>query len=136
MSVYDDAIHPTHRAFDDALEFIEELARHKNPLLFSGRLRVVHAVVAAPNGREAAQAWIEQDNQYVIFAGILDGVRSYFAADRQEYYDDIKVKETTKYTVQQALELNLIHKTFGPWERRYQVLCGRTPGDEWSAADV
>jgi hypothetical protein len=136
MTSEEDMIYPTHKAFDDALEFLDEMAMQKNPLLFSGRFKLVHAIVGAPGGRDSAQAWVEENEQYVIFAGILNGVKRYFIANRKEFYDDINVKETTKYTVEQAIEQNLLHKTFGPWVKRYQELCGRAPEDEWPGATV
>jgi hypothetical protein len=122
------AIYPTHECFNDALEVFEQMAKERNPFLHSGRLHLVHAVCLTPDGEEYAHAWVEQDEKIVIFAGIVNGAKSYFAADAAEYYAESRVKETTKYTVRQALELNNLHETYGPWTERYLKLC-RQPGE-------
>lgn len=116
-------IRPTHHCFDDALDFIEELAKQRNPMVQGDRLKVVHAICLAPDGHEYAHAWVEQDAKYVIFAGIMEGEKEWFAAEVGEYYAEHKVQETTKYTPKEALAENWKHETYGPWVERYKALC-------------
>lgn len=114
-------IYPTHHCFDDALDFLEELAKQKNPMIH--RMRVVHAVCLAPDGHEYAHAWVEQDGTFVIFAGIVNGQKEWFAAKVSEYYTEHRVQGTTKYTPREVLAENLKHETYGPWVERYKALC-------------
>lgn len=121
-------IYPTHKCFDDALDFLEELARQKNPALY--RMRLVHGICLHPDdGHEYAHAWVEQDGTCVIFSGILNGKFGYFAASIEEYYPDAKVQETTKYTPFEAWRENHRTNHYGPWIEKYQRLC-RTPNME------
>lgn len=114
-------IFPTHHCFDDALDFLEELSKQKNPMIH--RIRVVHAICLAPDGNEYAHAWVEQDGKFVIFAGMVDGEKQWFAGEVGEYYAEHKVQETVKYTPREALAENLKHETYGPWVDRYKALC-------------
>lgn len=117
-------VYPTHKCFDDALDFLGELAKQENPMLHSGRLLLVHAIVLDDKGQEHAHAFVEQDEKFVIFAGIHKGKLKYFAATVKEYYADARVKETTKYTPKQAALENLRSGHYGPWVERYRQLCG------------
>ncbi len=116
---------PTGSCFDDALDFLEGLAKEHNPILRTGRLLLVHAICLAPDGHEYSHAWVEQDEKFVIFRGIWLGVKNYFAASIDEYYRDAKVKDTTKYTPQQACIENHNSGNYGPWVERYKKLCGK-----------
>lgn len=112
-----DPIYPTHKCFDDALDFLEGLYKEKNPMLY--RMRLVHGICLHPDdGHEYAHAWVEQDEEFVIFAGIYRGENQYFAAAREEYYADAKVQETTKYTLLEALCENHKAGHYGPWIER------------------
>lgn len=114
-------IYPTHHCFDDALDFIEELAKQNNPMIH--RMRVVHAICLAPDDHQYAHAWVEQDEKFVIFAGILDGKKEWFGAEVGEYYAEHRVQETTKYKPREAVAENWKHNTYGPWIERYKNLC-------------
>ena len=129
MTSEETTIYPTHECFNDALEFLGELAKQQNPLLHSGRLILVHGTCLHPkDGHEYAHAWVEQDEKFVIFAGIHNGKHKYFAASRAEYYNDAKVQETTKYTPRQAAQENLRSGHYGPWLDKYKRLCREVIG--------
>jgi hypothetical protein len=110
---------PTHTCFDDALDFIYEVIK-QHPDNEKG-LYLVHGIVYA-DGRPSAHAWVE-DGDKVIFAGILEGEKSYFAAERKEYYRELKVKTTAKYSVKAAMRQNLITGNYGPWLPQLKALC-------------
>lgn len=124
-AIQDPHIYPTHHCFDDALDFIIEVLKanpqDRDALL--ERLFLVHGLCQAPDGHPYAHAWVEDSRKTAcIFRGIVDGETHYFAAAKDEYYADAKVLEVTQYSVQEALEQNRRHGTFGPWEPRYIAL--------------
>ena len=113
---------PTHTCFDDALDFIYEVIK-QHPDNEKG-LYLVHGIVYA-DGKPSAHAWAEQDGK-CIFAGILEGEKSYFAAEQKEYYRELKVKTTAKYSVKAAMRQNLITGNYGPWLPELKALCRQT----------
>lgn len=114
---------PTHTCFDDALEIIEALVRVDPRLARGADLVLVHAICVSPTGEEYAHAWAE-NNGVALFAGVIDGERTWLAADAREYAADARMKESTRYTPRQAWEENKRSGTFGPWIDRYLALCG------------
>lgn len=119
-------IHPTHTCFDDALDMLQEAIKANPDSFTSDELKLVHAICLNPKGEEYSHAWIESTNSHAVnivwFTGIYNGKRRQFAADPKEYYEEMKVKETTKYTPMQAWKMNEKFVTYGPWELKYQVL--------------
>jgi hypothetical protein len=115
-------IYPTHRCFDDAIEFLEDIIKNKKELDES-RLLVVHSICLMPDGQPYAHAWVEDPKtNSCIFKGTLKRKALYFQADRQEFYEQYKVQETTKYTVKQACLENLRTNSYGPWLPKYIAL--------------
>lgn len=114
----DMTIYPTHSCFDDAMEFIEELAKQRNPIVH--QMHVVHGICLHPDDNHRySHAWVEEAEKFVIFAGIHKGVKQYFAAPRDEYHADARVQEFTKYTALEAAQANRRTGSLGPWEQKY-----------------
>ena len=125
-------IYPTHRCFDNAIEFCEEMAReHPVEAL---QLQVVHGIVLVPDeqptdghdarpGDRSVHAWVETPDGHVWDAGLLDGQLIRFKVQREEYYAHYRVQETTHYTLEQVLEANRASGHYGPWRPEYQALC-------------
>lgn len=118
-------VFPTQSCFDDAVEVTKAILTAHPDALRTDEFLIVHGVVA-PYGKDFSHAWIEATKQdRVIFIGVIKGERQILSAERQEYYDEIKVKETTKYTFMQAYEEEKRTGEFGPWVPKYRELCGR-----------
>lgn len=121
---------PTHTCFDDAVEFLENLARRGEPFT---HFRVVHAVLKIPKPEVFigtadlgvyAHAWLRNPtNNTVVFAGIYDNEKIYIEADRDEYYAKIEIVDSTEYDTFEVARLNEIHGTFGPWKEEYIKHC-------------
>lgn len=116
-------IYPTHTCFDDALEMLCEAIKANPGAGESDELLLVHGICLTPFGQEYAHAWVESLGKLAWFMGILDGKRQQFAAKIPEYYNEMNVVKTTKYTPRQAWKENNKHVTFGPWIEKYQKLC-------------
>ena len=128
---YIGTVFPTHRCFDDSIEFCERRARTEHPNVET--LRLVHAIILVPvdqpatgdlhPGDRAVHAWVE-DGDLVWDAGLLpDGRRIEFAVAKAEYYAHYRVQETTVYTMRELLEHNRASGHYGPWRPEYQALC-------------
>ena len=116
-------VFPTHSCFDDAVEILKKIMEFHPETFPTDEFLVVHAIVE-PYGKPMAHAWIEDNyRNKVLFMGIIHGKREMLSADRMEFYIDIKMKETTKYTPLQAYLAEKRTRQFGPWEEKYQVLC-------------
>lgn len=125
-------IFPTHRCFDDAMEFCEARARENHPSI-STTLRLVHGIIHVPIGQpaddeiqpgdESAHAWVE-DGDLVYDAGVLpDGRRVVFTAEKASYYEHYRIETCTAYTMWEVLEQNRASGHYGPWRPEYQALC-------------
>jgi hypothetical protein len=92
-------IYPTGKCFDDALVLLVELlAEHPEA---EPDLRLVHGVLAEPE--EHSHAWVEDvSTATVLFTGIYKGIRRHFQASMAEYYVEMAVRETYRYTYSQA----------------------------------
>ncbi len=125
MNADGQTIYPTRQCFTDALEFFDELAKEKNPILkMSNYLFLVHAICLTPTGEPYSHAWVEQGHDTVIFKGILLGKPQYFATEKAGYYDEMRVtSDITRYTPMDAVKENLASGHFGPWIQRYRDLC-------------
>lgn len=117
------SIAPTHTCFDDAMEMLEEAVINNPGSFESDELKLVHAICLTPDGREYSHAWVESDDKYCWFKGIMNRETHQFAASIKEYYEEIRVKETIKYSPRKALNLNHQYNNYGPWEERYISLC-------------
>lgn len=117
-------IYPTHSCFDDALEFIEWVAKEYKTEDLSF-LTLVHGIAQGDGGALHAHGWVEDSGMNVaIYAGILRSEKVYFYTPIDEYYKAHRVQETTRYTLREALEHNLRTIHFGPWEPKYVALTG------------
>lgn len=125
MSTDRTTVYPTNSCFDDALDLLTLLAKERNPIIHDPSLRVVHGLVWQA-GTPSAHAWVEIGDQ-CIFRGILEGEARYFSADWQEYYFELVVRETTRYTLREAITHNWKHNNYGPWEERYREFCRERP---------
>lgn len=112
---------PTGECFDDAVAIIAELVEENPGVLVTDEYVIVHAVVA-PYGEDMAHAWVESKDT-VQFIGIVDGERVIVEADRIEFYENIKAKDWTKYTIREAYQEERRTGECGPWEEKYQQLC-------------
>lgn len=116
-------IYPTHSCFDDAMEFVDYVARE-----FKGEdvpIQLVHGLMTGDDGQPHAHAWVEETNmKLAVFAGMHKGEKVYFYTPIDQFYAGYKITETTKYSVIEALENNLRTIHFGPWEPKYVALCG------------
>lgn len=113
---------PTHHCFDDALECLVwrlsiDPSRGDDPALV-----LVHAIRIACDGTPYAHAWVE-DGDLVWDAGILNGQKIAYAAQRAEYYAATTIQEQTRYTAREALAENRRAGNYGPWVQAYRVLC-------------
>jgi hypothetical protein len=117
-------VHPTFSCFDDAMEFIEYVAKeHKQDDL--SMIKLVHGLFTGNDNKSHTHAWVEDSSMEVaIFAGMWKGDKIYFYSPIDQFYSSHKITETTKYTLREAAEKNLTHQTFGPWEPKYVALCG------------
>lgn len=116
---------PTHKCFDDSLELLEKLAKEDPSICHTNEFLLVHSICISPDGTEYAHAWVEwTKRKLVMFAGIMNNEFSYYMAPIEDYYKEFKVKETTKYTIREAVVENLKHENYGPWIDKYTKLCG------------
>jgi len=125
-------IYPTHKCFDNAMEFCERRARAFHPSIET-TLRLVHGIILIPDqpdgltdaraGERAVHAWVE-DGDLVWDAGLMeDGTPIEFAVQKAEYYAHYRVQETTVYTMWDVLEHNRASGHYGPWRPEYRALC-------------
>jgi len=127
-----DTLEPTHSCFDDAIEFMDYAIR-KNGLenIDNDGFKLVHGI-CEKDGREFSHAWVEWDagENYVIFCGIVNGEKIYVGTRREDYYTQFGVKERTRYNGTEMLQMNLKHFHYGPWEKKYKLLCGKEGQNE------
>jgi len=119
------SLYPTHSCFNDAMELVDYTAKHEPEVL--PNWKIVHAICEMPDGTRYAHAWVEDYNLKVaVFAGILNGEKIYVLAKITDYEQHLKVIESSKYTIHQAMMNNVTSGNFGPWEKKYQDLSGHT----------
>ena len=94
-------IEPTHRCFDDALDFISTLLRDEPWQAFDTLVVLVHGECLGtepPHVDEPyTHAWVE-DGARVWDSGMLDGQRVYLEVERAEFYAARRVQRTVPYT--------------------------------------
>lgn len=117
-------IHPTNTCFDDALDYMVEIAKSHPAALIFEDIRLVHGICLMPDGRPYAHAWVEsQHTGSAFFFGILKGKRVRVEVDAAEYRKELKVQKFTEYTYEQAWRENEKHVNYGPWIEEYRELC-------------
>jgi hypothetical protein len=124
-------IMPTHLCFDDAIEYLEQLARAGTEVDAILAHVLVHGVCRAPDGEAFVHAWIELAGD-VIQCGIIDGERVYFEMSRAEFCKMLPIVDETRYTVREAYEENRRTGHYGPWVERYRELCANGDRRVWN----
>lgn len=122
-------LYPTKHCFTDAMDWMEYVVKdsmeEKEGL---PDMQLVHAICQGNyDGVEYSHAWVE-DNclNVVISSGMLKGERVYYYVDKKDWYELHQVKEKSVYDFTQIVLRNLSTGHYGPWEEKYQKLCGRT----------
>lgn len=124
-------IYPTRKCFDDSLELmvdmIDQTPDYEKPEMMRN-LFLVHAIVE-PGGQLSSHAWLEHDeNECVYFVGLRNGKPVAFASPRGEYRRLHNVIDSVRYRIDEVYTKNRECKTYGPWEPRFQELCGNGDG--------
>lgn len=99
------------------------LLNEKRTRLTDGTLLIVHGIITTAEGTAGAHGWIELDGQDVVDSGILDGKKITYRLPIAEFYANTKARDVTKYTPMQAYGTEKAHGHYGPWEKRYRILC-------------
>jgi hypothetical protein len=118
---------PTGTCFDDAIEYLNEIALHgqRERLL---TLKLVHGICLAPEGAQEgtpfAHAWVEEAG-VCVQAGLFSGEpqKVYYGVKRAEFYAKLRVQVATYYTAPEVVVHNRRTGHFGPWEHLYRDLC-------------
>lgn len=115
---------PTLTCFNDAIEYIEQVALEDKARAL--RLVLVHAIVVMPDGPDKGKlyshAWVE-DGALIWQGGIIDGQRVYFSCLKTEYLRFMQVQDATRYNLYQLYIENRKSGHYGPWKPEYQALC-------------
>jgi hypothetical protein len=119
------ALLPTFTCFDDAIEFIESRVREEGPRYAADHLRLVHALCEAEDGTIYAHGWAE-DKGLCWNAALVEGQKVYYSIKRVDFYRWKKVREPRRYTMEEILDQNRQHGTYGPWEPQFIAACGKT----------
>lgn len=123
MSINHRNIQPTHRCFDDAVDYIKERISEFPTSAMMKALTLVHGIAVGDTGIRYAHAWVEENN-VCWDAGILDGHRIWYSVRREEFYKVRHIERFTAYTVREAVEMEQkTGVTCGPWDREYLALC-------------
>lgn len=132
-------LYPTGHCFDDALDFIERLA--KTGALLStwpaSYCVVVHGICHIPaglglrpedvGGKPFAHAWV-QLGSLVVQAGLLKRTddpakdRIYYGLQWEEFADLLKPSKVWRYSMQEVWQENERTMSYGPWVPELQVL--------------
>lgn len=118
-------IHPTHTCFDDAMDFLAEVAKERPEDLRAARYLVVHAICRKPGTEDRfSHAWVlDTKMDLAIQRGILNGEPIWFCSSRADLEADLRPLEARRYTPREACAENEASGHFGPWEPRYAALC-------------
>lgn len=117
-------LRPTNTCFDDALDFMSSKQVRSQ---MRDKYRVVHGIVIR-QGQRYAHAWIERIDLYMVIQGeLFMGERVYRMISRRQFLSELTVECCTRYTYEQAVEMNARHDNFGPWEPEYIALCVPRP---------
>ena len=120
---------PTNSCYDDALDYLESLARDPSTAWIIRRpdTFLVHGIALMPEqgtqppGTPYAHAWVELAD-VVIDAGLLDGRRVWFRRPRADYYAHLRIQSVTRYSMPEALAENRRTGHYGPWKPEYRAL--------------
>ncbi len=113
---------PTHTCFDDAFEYIEHRVTREPSAVHT--LILVHAIALHDNGEPFAHAWVEEGG-WCWAAGMLEGEKIFYAAQRDEFIGGLRARQMTRYTMREVSRMNRRYGNFGPWDRRYRRHCNR-----------
>lgn len=115
-------LRPTHRCFDDALDYLENRVRSGTRAVFTYKL--VHGICLIPGEAcvRFAHAWVDEGER-IVQAFLMSGERVYIGFTHSDFEEIYRPQESTVYSLHQAWEMNERHATYGPWEPRYQALC-------------
>lgn len=115
---------PTHNCFDDAVEFFIALGSEETPREEIDKYVLVHGICIAPDGTDYVHAWVEHADDFVVQAGLVDGVRRYLRIERVNFYESWNVREFTVYTLDELTRACERSRggTSGPWLPKYQAL--------------
>jgi len=130
----DIVLYPTHKCFDDAIDYLVFVAmtQGKAELI---RYTLVHGILRPKhsNHGEYAHAWLELNNgtddicldgRYLAKSENNKEARFVMCEfDRKGYYSEMGVLEVTKYTPAEAQAENIKHENYGPWIEKYRRLC-------------
>jgi hypothetical protein len=121
-------IYPTHKCFDDALDYLDFIAKTEGRDSLERHTLVHGIVVSSKNGIRYAHAWLEDGDGNIIQGGILKGEKIYYAMSPTEFAEFLRVEEYTRYTPRQAVAEN--HRTghYGPWVEKYRLQCRNRTG--------
>lgn len=121
------AVHPTHTCFDDAIEYLELLCKAGcSPGVVREHV-VVHAICCNPDtGKLFAHAWVEMGAS-AVQAGIIGGVKQYYAIPVADLLTHFGVERCTRYTADEVVEHNFRTGHYGPWLDEYVALCRNAP---------
>lgn len=126
----EESLYPTHTCFDDALDYLALVGKERGRHGIRGHF-VVHGICLVPDkesfvgsqnpGDPFAHAWVEHEGR-VIQGGIFRGERVWFSITVEEFHEKWRVRESTRYSVREALRLNRLTNHYGPWLEKYEAL--------------
>jgi hypothetical protein len=120
---------PTTECFTDAMYFFHDLVREEGDAM--RRVRLVHALLAAPNETPCAHAWLEDVERHLVFlVGLHKGERARFVAQAGEFYGTLTILERLVYTYADAVWHNHHSGHLGPWVGRLRSHCQHPPREE------
>lgn len=117
-------LRPTHHCFDDALDYLGHVALTESKDVLMEHV-LVHAICLTPTEEAVpfAHAWVERGGE-VIQGGLLDGEIVYVFLPKGPFYEQMRIQECTRYSVEEAHRENFRTNHFGPWKPEYAALCG------------
>src|SRR4051812_26554030 len=138
-------LYPTHHCFDDALDYLTELALDPSTawIIRAPDTFLVHGIALMPEtgglsapGTPYAHAWVELGGD-VIQAGLLaSGERIFYRKPKAEHYAKLRIQHATRYTMRQALEENRRSNNYGPWKPEYLARVRQQSSTGETAVDV
>lgn len=118
---------PTSKCFDNAMDYLEHIARTEPDRIRDLSFRLVHAIIQPKGHREPyAHAWVEEtrdgkttciEGRYLKWIGGTELV--YRVVDREEFHAEAGVIDSTAYTMRELLDHNRRTMSYGPWEQKY-----------------
>lgn len=116
-------LQPTHKCFDDAMDFVEDAVRKDPTVALGDTLLLVHGICTHnETGDPYSHAWVE-DRNIAWDAGLVDGERVYYSMQREDFLRARGVIKATRYTMREVLTENMKSGHYGPWREEYRALC-------------